>query len=177
MSRAGAFSVSRGFSLFELLVVMVILVLLGLVSIPWFKRIGRRAQLRSAAMEISTTIVAARMRAVKRNVNTSVVITAAATLDGVNKISTIEPPPAVLPTPSANSLSDLLISGRTLRFLETSGGTITFDGGGRRIAPPAPTPEATIVIEGPPGSTSVNQITIHTSTGGRVRVITPTVWQ
>jgi prepilin-type N-terminal cleavage/methylation domain-containing protein len=176
MSRTSAFSVSRGFSLFELLVVVIIAALIVLVSIPWFNKIRRRTQMRSTAMEISTTLVAARMKAVKRNVNVSVVFTPADATFDYNRIATIEPPPAVAPTPSANPLTDLLIPAKALRFVETSGGAITFDGGGRRIAPVSPTPGA-IVIEGPLGGGPVNQITIETNTTGRVRVITPAVWQ
>ena len=50
----------------ELLIVIVIFGLLAAVSVPWFGKIRRRAELRSAAMEIGTTLVAARMKAVKR---------------------------------------------------------------------------------------------------------------
>src|SRR5512141_3108695 len=98
MSRAEAFSVSRGFSAIELLIVLVILGLLAAVSVPWFGKLRRRSELRSAAMEIGTTLVAARMKAVRRNVNTSVVINTASGIDGSHEIDTIEPtPPPVTP--------------------------------------------------------------------------------
>ena len=180
MSRASAVSVSRGFSVIEMLVAMMLLILLVLVSIPWLNRIRRRSEIRSAAMEISTTLVAARMRAVKRNLNANVFITPAATLGDFNRIGTIEATPiatpAFVPTPSANSLNNLLISGKTLRFVDTPVGGITFNGEGRRIVPVSPIP-GTITIEGPMGGGPVNQITIETNTAGKVRIITPVVWQ
>lgn len=162
----------------ELLIVIVILGLLAAVSVPWFGKLRRRAELRSAAMEIGTTLVAARMRAVKRNVTASVVITPAAGT-GSHEIDTIEPPPAVTPAPSpaANPGAQVFLSSRAFRFVATpGGGAITFDGTGRMIAPPSPTP-GTIVIEGPVGGGLQNQITIETSAGGRVRIVTPVVWQ
>jgi type II secretory pathway pseudopilin PulG len=166
--------------LIELLIVIVILGLLAAVAVPWFGKIRRRAELRSAAMEIGTTLVAARMKAVKRNVNTSVVINTAAGIDGSHEIDTVEPTPlpvTPVPTPAPNPMVPLLLSARTIRFVETpGGGSITFDGTGRRVAPPSPTPGA-IVIEGPVGGGLVNQITIDTSVGGRVRIVTPLVWQ
>jgi Tfp pilus assembly protein FimT len=167
--------------MFELLVVIVILGLLATVSIPWINKIRRRAQIRSAAMEISTTLVAARMKAVRRNLNVSVFITPAASVGEFSRITTIEATPvatpAVVPTPGANSLADLLISGSTLRFVDTPTGGITFDGGGRRIVPLSTTPVGTIKIEGPLGGGPVNPITIETNTAGRVRIITPVAWQ
>jgi prepilin-type N-terminal cleavage/methylation domain-containing protein len=173
MSRADAKSVSRGFSVLELLVVLLILTLLALVSIPWFNKIRRRAEIRSSAMEISTTLVAARMRAVKRNVNVRVVITPAASVGDSTRIATIEPAP--LPG-GANSLNDLLLSGRAARFTELPEGGITFDGSGRRVVPLSTTP-GPIVIEGPVGGGPVNPITIETNAAGRVRIVTPVVWQ
>ena len=174
MPRADAFSVSRGFSIFELLIVIAIMGLLAAVSVPWFAKLRRRSELRSAAMEISTTLVAARMKAVRKNVNASVVINTASVMDGSYEVRTIEPTP---PVPVPNPGVPLVLSSRAIRFVQTpGGGSITFDGNGRRVAPPAATP-GTIVIEGPVGIGPTNQITIDTSVGGRVRIVTPVVWQ
>lgn len=163
----------------ELLVVVVILGILAAVAVPWFAKIRRRTELRSAAMEIGTTLMAARMKAVKRNVNTSVTISAAPSADSTHEINTIEPtPPPVTPVPTPSSrLATLLLPGRAIRFVATpGGGRIEFDGSGRRVAPPSPTP-GTIVIEGPVGIGPTNQITIETNLAGRVRIVTPVVWQ
>ena len=164
----------------ELLVVVVILGILAAVAVPWFGKIRRRTELRSAAMEIGTTLMAARMKAVKRNVSTSVVITAATGLGTSHVLDTIEPtPPPVtpVPSPSSNTLATLNLSSRAIRFVQTpGGGKIEFDGYGRRLAPPSPTP-GTIVIEGPVGIGPTNRITIETNLAGRVRIVTPVVWQ
>ena len=177
MSRADAISVSRGFSAVELLIVLVILGLLAAVSIPWFGKLRRRAELRSAAMEIGTTLVAARMKAVKRNVNVSVVVNTASDMKGVNEINTIEPTPVATPVlgPAPATLATLSFPAGGIRFVETPvGGKITFDGTGRMVTPPAPTP-GIIKIEasvGPP-----NAISIETGSAGRVQVVTPVAWQ
>ena len=186
MSRADASFVSRGFTLIEFLVVMVIIVLIVTISIPWFNRIRRRMEFRSAAMEISTTLLAARMKAVKRNGNAGILVSPASGLTDSHRIDTLEPP-AAPPTPAANTGATLLISGRSFRVvsmpviapcpeLGVAECTITFDGSGRRSAPPSPTPGA-IVIEGPLGGGPVNQIRIETSESGRVRIVTPVAWQ
>jgi Tfp pilus assembly protein FimT len=165
----------------ELLVVVVIAGMLAAVSVPWLAKIRRRTELRSAAMEIGTSLLAARMKAVKKNVMESVVFTPDSGR-GSHSLDTIEPtpvlPPAVTPVFAApNPLATLNISSRAIRFVETPvGGSITFDGSGRMVTPPAPTP-GRVVIEGPVGIGPTNQITIETTVGGRVRIVTPVVWQ
>ena len=171
----GEFLYLRGFSSIELLVVCVILVLVAAVSIPFYGRIRRRTELRSAAMEIGTTLVAARMKAVRYN-STVRVVASPQTLrrgraDDQRRDAHADP----------DSLSELNLQGRHpgqgYAVRETpSGGSIDFDGNGRRVAPPATTP-GRIVIEGPVGSGLKNQITIDVSTGGRVQIVTPTAWK
>ncbi len=166
--------------MFELLIVIAILGVLAVVSIPWFAKLRRRSELRSVAMEIGTTLVAARMKAVRMNGNAQVEINATTVVDGVHEIDTIDPPPPpVTPAPTAapNPGVPLLLSARAIRFVETpQGGSIIFGSSGRMVAPPSPTP-GRIVIEGPVGIGPTNQITIETQAGGRVRIITPVVWQ
>jgi Tfp pilus assembly protein FimT len=151
--------------LLELLVVIIIIGLLAAVSIPYFGKVRRRTELRSAAMEIGTTLLAARMKAVRQNAKTSVVIT---TNGDSHEIDTTVPAPP--PTPAADTLAHLIIPARALRFVTTpAAGTITFDGSGRRVVPVDPTPGA-IVIEGPIGGGPVNQMTIDTNSAGKVRI-------
>ena len=158
----------------ELLIVVVLLVLLAGVTIPFYGKIRRRTELRSAAMEIGTTLIAARMKAVRYN-STVRVIASQDSSDVGPAISaqTLTP----IPTPFPSSLSKVVISGNAMRFVTTpAGGSIDFDSSGRRVAPPGATP-GQIVIEGPTQSSLKNQITIDVSTGGRVQIVTPTVWQ
>ena len=169
MSRANAISVSRGFSLLELLTVIVIIGILAAVAVPFFGKVRRRTELRSAAMEIGTTLLAARMKAVRQNARTSVSIT---TGPEFHEVDTTAPPPVPTPpSPAAEPLAHLVLSTRALRFVVTPApaGAITFDGSGRRVAPVDPIPGA-IVIEGPTGGGPVNRITIDTNSAGKVRI-------
>jgi Tfp pilus assembly protein FimT len=158
-----------------LLVVCVLLVLVGAVSIPFYGRIRRRTELRSAAMEIGTTLVAARMKAVRYNSTVRVIASPQVLGEAGPTISSQTLTP--IPTPFPSSNSKVVIPSKAMQFVTTpSGGSIDFDGNGRRVAPPATTP-GQIVIEGPVGSGLKNQITIDVSTGGRVHIVTPTVWR
>ena len=183
MSRARTISesstASKGFSTIELLLVIVILGIMAAVAIPFFNRMRRRSELTSAAMQVSTTLLAARMKAVRYNAPASVAVTPSADPGTPNEFDTIEPVlPATTPTPVANPMGRLLIPGRTFRFVATPpAGVVSFDGSGRLLPPPAAPTPSQIVIEGPVGSGVTNQITIETNSAGRVRIITPTQWQ
>ncbi len=164
-----------GFTLTELIVVIAIVGLMAGLAVPWFLKISQRNVIKSAAREIQTTLLAARMTAVKRNLPVSVAVTPAAPADSVHSLQTIEPPPP-LPTP-APLPRRLQIPKRNFNFISIPvGNTITFAGDGNMTTFPAPTP-AVIVIEGPVGAGNMNQIRIETSGRGHVKVITPTVWQ
>jgi len=164
-----------GFSLVELLVVVAILGLVAAAAAPWLVRMGRRTRLRAAAAEIQSTLLAARMRAVKRNQPASVYVVPAGT-GSAHELDTIEAEPPS-PTPTPNPVNRVLVGASTLRFVSLPPNQkITFDGNGRRLGPPPPTP-GDIVVEGPVGGGATNQITIRTSLTGRVEVVTPAVWQ
>ena len=87
---------NRGYSLAELLVVMAIMAALSLVAIPWFLKISQRNALKSAAREVQTTLLAARMKAVRRNQPVSVAITPGPPV----QLVVLEPQPPA-PTPGA----------------------------------------------------------------------------
>ncbi len=162
----------EGFSLVELLVVVAILGLVAAAMAPSLLQMMRRNRLRSAAAEIQSTLLAARMRAVKRNLPASVFVIPAAGAVAAHELDTIEADPPS-PTPTPNPVNRLLLAGDVIRFVSLPANQkVTFDGNGRLLGPP-PTP---IVIEGA-GSAAPNQIAIRTSRTGRVEVVTPAVWQ
>lgn len=162
---------SAGFSLIELLVVMAIVAMMALVATPWFLRITQRNKLKSAANEIHSTLLAARMLAVKRNQAVSVVVTAALPADSMHLLEIVEPAPGPL-------TRRVQIESRTLTFVALPVGpppnTVTFVGDGRVTVPPPP--GALIVVQGPVGVASPNQITVQADSNGRVRIITPVAW-
>ena len=164
-----------GYSLIELLIVMAILAAVSLVGIPWFLKISQRSDLKSAAREVQTTLLAARVKAVNRNRPVSVTITS---LGPPVQFQTIEPnPPA--PTPTHVPVN-MTLPGNAARLQETpfaAGGTVTFGGDGRLVNPPLqPTPGFRYVLEGPVGAATPNRITINADTSGRVVVVTPVNW-
>ncbi|MCA1580586.1 MAG: GspH/FimT family pseudopilin [Acidobacteria bacterium] len=169
-------SPARGFTAVELVVVLAIVGIVAAVAIPALSRTLRRSQFRSAAREIQTSLLAARMRAVRRNLPASVLVVPASASAPSHVLQTIEadtPAPTPTPQPSAQHA----ISSGSLVFLTLpASNKITFDGNGRRIAP-AGAAAADIVVEGPTGAGDRNQITIRTSPTGRVEVVTPAVWQ
>jgi Tfp pilus assembly protein FimT len=166
-----------GWSLVELIVVAGILALMTVVATPYILTLARRNSVRSAAAEIQTTLLAARLRAVQRNTRATVVVVPAAPPGtDAHALQTVVPDPPS-PTPTPVPLSSLPISAVDVAFITLpAGGKISFDGNGRRVVPGGGA-SADIVVEGPVSSSVRNQITIRTSTTGRVEVVTPTVWQ
>jgi prepilin-type N-terminal cleavage/methylation domain-containing protein len=166
---------SRGYTLVEILVVMAILGILSLVAIPWLHKVAQRNALKSGAREIATTLMAARMTAVKLNQPVSVVLNS---ITPPIQIAIVEPAP---PAPTPTKVPQLLLLSRNdVRMFATpgtTGGTITFGGDGRLANVPALTPAAVMIVDGPVNSSPRNQIQISTSQAGRVQVITPVDWQ
>jgi prepilin-type N-terminal cleavage/methylation domain-containing protein len=167
---------SRGFTLVETLVVMVLVAAMALIAIPWFVKIGQRNQLKSAAFEVQTTLLAARMKAVKRNQPVSVVINS---LGPPVELMTVEPPPPA-PTPTVVPMRLALPGSAAILYATpgATGGTITFGGDGRlAMPPPTPTPGAfEYVLRGPVGVRTPNEIKVQAWPNGRVVVVTPVNW-
>ncbi|MFN2386622.1 MAG: GspH/FimT family pseudopilin [Thermoanaerobaculia bacterium] len=165
---------SEGFTFVEMLIVLSLVALMSLIAVPWFVKIAQRNQMKSAAREIQTSLLAARMRAVKRNSNTSFLITTAPPTGDRHVLDIIEmDPPA--PTPTPVPVQKFEMPNRNVQFVALpAGNKITFAGDGRMITPGAATD---VVFRGVSGATSLNQITIRTHMNGRVEVITPVAWQ
>ncbi len=165
----------KGFTLVEVLVVMAIIAIVALVGLPWLIKIGQRSQLRSAASEIQTTLLAARIKAVKRNQAVSVMITPGPPVE----LYTIEPPP---PTPQPTLVPGHVELPSKAAFLYATpnigGGTVSFGGDGRLAMPtPNPTPGAyEYVLRGPVGRPTPNEIRVQAWPNGRVVVVTPKDW-
>ena len=167
---------ARGFTLVELMVVMAILASLTLVAVPWFFKISQRNQLKSAAREIQATLLAARMKAVKRNQPVSVVI---ASLGPPIELQTIEPnPPAPTPTRAPVRLALPARAAQMIATPSAPGGAITFGGDGRLVNPPLqPTPGFFYTLQGPVGASVPNRVTISADSNGRIAVVTPVDWK
>jgi len=142
---------------------------MALVAAPWFSRTAQRGKLRSAAREVQSTLLAARMTAVRSGVPASVRIAPAPAGTAHHRLETwLEASPARLVT-------ELRLTTQ-VRFLSLpTGNDVIFTADGRRL-PPA-TMHEDIVIEGPVGSSVANQITIETWENGRVSFVLPTVWR
>jgi prepilin-type N-terminal cleavage/methylation domain-containing protein len=158
---------SAGFSLIELVVVLALMAMMALIATPWFVRMGQRNQIRSAAHELQTTLLAARMKAVNLNQPVSVVVAA---ITPPLRFDTMTSVAALTPTPTP--LARLILPERAAELIETpsvAGGTITFGGDGRVINIDSRTP-AVFRIQGPVGMRTPNQYEIRTTSGGRVEV-------
>ncbi len=166
-----AVSTPHGFTFVELLIVIALIALMSLIAVPWFVKIAQRNQLKSAAREIQTSLLAARMLAVKRNTNASMVLTTVGDSHVLDVIE-VDPPPGT-PTPAPAEKSH--IANRNVAFVTTpAGGKMTFAGDGRLVTPGA---TSDLVFRGVSGATALNQITIRAHRNGRVEVITPVSWQ
>ena len=162
-----------GFTLIELLVSVAIIGICAAIAVPFFVKSSRRTKLVSAAHEIQSSLLAARMRAVRVNVRTSLVLTAASGAAD-HHLDTVAPDNSPLPTPTPVVKSTLPASSFLFVATPTSS-KVTFSGDGRMISETVPTP-AIITVKGPPGSPP-NQVTIRTLSSGKVEVVTPVAWQ
>jgi prepilin-type N-terminal cleavage/methylation domain-containing protein len=165
---------ARGFSLLELLIVIGLIGLMAGIGVPYLIKIGRRQRIMTQAREVQSDLLAARIKAVRRNAGVSVVVTPGGPGGDYHLFRILEPTPPP-PTPTVRP-QDRNVSTSYFNITPPAGNIITFQGDGRLSVPPNPTP-GLIVIEGPPNFTIPNRVTIEVDPGGRVRIITPTTWQ
>lgn len=158
-----------GFSLLEVLIVIAIIAMVSLVAVPWFSRIAQRNKLRSAAREVHSTLLAARMTAARSGLPASVRITPAVSGNDHHSVETwLEASPP-------RRLGELRLTAR-VRFLSLPPGSdVVYTADGRR-EPPG-TVREDIVLEGPVGSAVANQIRIEAYENGRVAFVPPTEWR
>lgn len=160
---------SGGFTLIELLIVVAIFALMAFVAAPWFSRISQRNQLRSAAREIQTTLLAARMTAVRNNVSASVRIAPASPGVGHHSVETW------LDVSPERRVAELELAGN-VRFVSLPpADRVTFTADGRRL--PSGVAHQDIVVEGTVGSALTNQITVQAWENGRIGFVLPADWR
>jgi len=156
-----------GYSMIELLVVMAILAMMALIAIPWFYKISQRNIVKSAGREVATSLAAARMRAVKRNLPAEVLITRPSGTQPSTLIETFE---MIQPTPlkvgeAHISNVDFPIAGT--HYPQPGGMLIRFGPDGRTTTP------ATFTLRGPVGAGIQNDLPVSTSANGRIAVLGP----
>ena len=164
----------------ELLVVMAILAILSLAIAPWFAKISQRNQLKSATQEFATTLMAARMRAVKRNLPARVVITRVGPLNNWILVETFEqttPTPIKVAEIKLSPNFDFPTSGTTYAQL---GGAppyhVDFGPDGRRQNGAVGRDEH-YTLRGPLTAAVTNDLPVRITPSGAIRVLKPNpIW-
>jgi prepilin-type N-terminal cleavage/methylation domain-containing protein len=158
----------RGFSIVELLIVLAIISVLALAAAPWFAKISQRNQIRSAGSQLAITLAAARMRAVKRNLPATVIVTRASGSRSFNRVETFE---NVNPTPI--KVEETQISGR-VEFPPLSPAPyhpqivqVVFGPDGRATGP------GVFTLRGPVGAGTPNDLPVEVFPNGKIEVLKP----
>jgi len=74
MLRVGRLEATRGFTLFEVLVVLAIVSLVLVIAIPAFVRGNGTVELKSLARSLQSTLIGSRLHSIRNQVSTSVTI-------------------------------------------------------------------------------------------------------
>ena len=157
----------RGFSMIELVVVLAIIAMLTLVAAPWFLKVSQHNTVKSAAREVSIALAAARIRAVKRNLASQVLITPASGTQSFNKLETFE---MTVPTPTKVGEVDLTASVKFLGIPQVFFGP---DGRATNVA----SPFSAVVVRGVVGNSVTNDVSIQVSTNGHIQYVPPSDWR
>lgn len=151
---------------------MALIAMMSLLAAPWFIKLYQRNQVRSAAHEIQSTLLAARMKAARLNQQVSVVILSAVP---PIELQTLAPPPL---TPGPTPIPPVMkLPAGSVEFVTTPnsvGGIVTFGGDGRVVN--FTTTPATYQIQGPVGKVMPTPVAVRVNSAGRVEVEMPKVW-
>ena len=163
----------RGFSIIEILIVLAIIAVLALAAAPWFAKISQRNEVKSAGGELALTLAAARMRAVKRNLPATVVITRNTGSQGFHLVETFEnvnPTPIKVGQTRISARVDFPISGIPGPYGPgPQPVSVTFgpDGRCQDTNPP------TFTIRGVVGGGVQNDLPVQVSGNGKIEVLKP----
>jgi prepilin-type N-terminal cleavage/methylation domain-containing protein len=162
----------RGFSIVELLIVLAILAVIVLAATPWFIKLSQRNEVRSAGSELAITLAAARMRAVKRNLPATVVITRDTGSMGFHLLETFEnvqPTPIKVQEGRISARVDFPTAGIPAPYGPGNPVSVTFGPDGRCMDSPPPT----FTIRGPVRAGTQNDLPVQVSANGKIEVLKP----